>query len=99
METSEGRTAAREAVQAELSSKSPAEINLRAISTLVKVAAFLDAKAPQDAAAFKAWLRHVAERVAEASSSGGFLGFGGVEVTDAEKATTAEIGAALRISA
>ncbi len=46
-----------------------------------------------------AWLKHVAESVAEASSSGGFLGFGGVKVTEAEKATIAEIAAALRISA
>jgi hypothetical protein len=99
METSEGRTAARDALQAELSSKSPAEIKQKAISTLGEVAAILDAKAPQDAAAFKAWLKHVAESVAAASSSGGFLGFGGVKVTDTEKATIAEIAAALRISA
>jgi hypothetical protein len=32
---------------------------------------------------------------AEASSEGGFLGFGGVRVSDAEKATLAELDAAL----
>lgn len=99
METSEGRTASRDALQAELASKSPAQIKEKAISTLTEVAAILDAKAPQDAAAFKAWLKHIAENVAEASSSGGFLGFGGVKVTDAEKATIAEIAAALKIPA
>jgi hypothetical protein len=99
METADGRTAAREALKAELSSKSPAEIKQKAISTLADVAAILDAKAPQDAAGFKAWLKHVAERVAEASSTGGFLGFGGVQVTEAEKATIAEIAAALNIPA
>ena len=98
METSEGRTAAREALQAELSSKTPAEIKQKAISTLAEVAAILDAKAPQDATGFKAWLKHIAERVAEASSTGGFLGFGGVQVTEAEKATISEIAAALKIS-
>ena len=99
METSEGRTSAREALQAELSSKSPAEIKQKAISTLAEVAAILDAKAPQDAAGFKDWLKHIAERVAEAASTGGFFGFGGVEVTEAEKATIAEIAAALKITA
>ena len=97
METSEGRTAAREALQSELSSKSPAEIKQRAISTLAEVAAILDAKAPQDAAGFKDWLLHIAERVAEASTTGGLFGFGGVEVTEAEKTTIAEIAAALKI--
>ena len=99
METSEGRTAAREALQAELSSKTPSEIKQRAISTLGEVATILDAKAPGDAAGFKEWLKHIAERVAAASSEGGFLGFGGVQVTDAEKATIAEIAATLKIPA
>ena len=45
--------------------------------------------------AFKAWLGAIAERVAEASKEGGFLGFGGVQVSDAEKATLAEIAGAL----
>jgi hypothetical protein len=38
----------------------------------------LDAKAPQDAAAFKTWLRDIAQKAAEAANEGGFLGFGGV---------------------
>jgi hypothetical protein len=33
--------------------------------------------------------------VAEAASEGGFLGFGGVKVSDTEKATLAEISKAL----
>ena len=97
--TSEGRTDARAALQVEFSSKSPAEIKQKAISTLAEIAAILDAKAPQEAAGFKDWLKHIAERVAEASSTGGFFGFGGVQVTDAEKATIAEIAAALKIPA
>jgi hypothetical protein len=59
------------------------------------VAALLDAKAPQDAAAFKTWLRDIAQRAAEAANESGFLGFGGVAVSDAEKATLAEISTAL----
>jgi hypothetical protein len=37
--------------------------------------------------------------VAEASTEGGFLGFGGVKVSDAEKATLADIAKALGTAA
>ena len=43
--------------------------------------------AGDDAAGFKAWLRDISQRVAEASKEGSFLGVGGVQVGDAEKAT------------
>jgi hypothetical protein len=95
METSEGRSAAQDGLKAQLTGKSPAEIKQQAIATLTRVGQILDAKAPADAPAFKAWLRHVAEKVAEASTEGGFLGFGGVRVTDAEKASIAEVAQAL----
>jgi hypothetical protein len=49
---------------------------------LKEVSAILNAKAPQDAAGFKAWLQTISENVAEASSEGGFLGIGGVKVSD-----------------
>ena len=55
----------------------------------------VDRKAPQDAPAFKAWLEQIGREAAEASKEGGFLGFGGVAVRDTEKATLAEISAAL----
>jgi hypothetical protein len=37
----------------------------------------------------------IAQNTAEASTEGGFLSFGGVQVSDAEKATLAEIASAL----
>jgi hypothetical protein len=95
METSEGRSAAQDGLKAQLTGKSPAEIKQQAIATLTRVGQILDAKAPADAPAFKAWLKHVAEKVADASTEGGFLGFGGVRVTDAEKASIAEVAQAL----
>jgi hypothetical protein len=95
METSEGRSAAQDELKAQLTGKSPAEIKQQAIATLTRVGRILDAKAPADAPAFKAWLKHVAEKVADASTEGGFLGFGGVRVTDAEKASIAEVAQAL----
>lgn len=67
----------------------------KAIEELSAVAGILDTKAPEDAPAFKAWLKHVAQEAAEAGREGGFLGFGGVAVSDAEKATLAEIDGAL----
>ena len=65
------------------------------IATLTQVGQILDTKAPEDAAAFKAWLKRVAERVAQAA--GGILGFGGVTVTDAEKASIADVAKALGV--
>ncbi len=96
--TSEGRTAAREGLQAKLSGTNPAEIKSKAIAALREVSSLLDAKAPADAPGFKAWLHHVAQVAAEAATEGGFLGFGGVQVSDAEKATLAEISTALGVS-
>ena len=53
---------------------------------------------PADAAAFKSWLFSVSRRVAEAASEGGFLGFGGVQVSAAERATLGDIAEALGIA-
>ena len=52
-------------------------------------------RAPGDAAAFKGWLRQISQHVAEAATEGGFLGIGGVAVSETEKATPAEISGAL----
>ncbi len=46
---------------------------------------------PEDVAAYKSLLLRVAERVAEAASEGGFLGIGGVQVSDAEKEAIGEL--------
>jgi len=56
----------------------------------------VDDKAPNEAVAFKQLLKTIAEQTAEASKEGGFLGFGGVRVSDAEKASVAEVAATLR---
>src|SRR3954447_19489387 len=97
--TSEGRAAARDGVQARLSGSKPAEVRDKAIAALREVAAIVDAKAPDEAGAFKDWLRQIAQKTAEASTEGGFLGFGGVQASEAEKATLAEIASALAGSA
>ncbi len=93
--TAEGRAAARDGVKARLARGTPGEVKARSLATLRQVSMLLAAKAPEDAAAFKAWLTGVARRVAEAAKEGGFPGFGGAPVSDIEKATLAEIDAAL----
>jgi hypothetical protein len=93
--TSEGRGVARDGLREKLKGSKAADIKARSIEGLRQASALLDAKAPQDAAAVKGWLRQISLNVAEAASEGGFMGFGGVPVSEAEKATLAEIDAAL----
>jgi hypothetical protein len=98
-ETSEGRSAVQEAIRKRFAGAKAADVVERAIANLREVSAILNAKAPGDAAAFKAWLRAISQKVAEASKEGGVLGFGGVPVSDAEKATLADISKALGTTA
>ena len=95
--TSEGRAVSRDGLKENLSGKTPAEVKTACIDILGNVDGVLSAKAPGDAAAFKDWLRQISLNVAEASTEGGFLGIGGVAVSDAEKATLAEISSALKL--
>jgi hypothetical protein len=93
--TSEGRSAAKAALQARFSGTTFNDLKNKALSELKAVSSVLDGKAPEDSIAFKTWLQEVAAKAAEAGTEGGFLGFGGVAVSDAEKSTLAEIAAAL----
>ena len=95
--TSEGRSTSRDGLKEQLTGKKAAEMKTACIEILGKVDGILSAKAPGDAAAFKNWLRQISQSVAEAASEGGFLGIGGVAVSDAEKATLAEISSALKL--
>lgn len=98
METSEGREQAKEGLKTELTAKTPVEVKAQALAGLTKVNGILATKAPAEAAVFKAWLLQVSSKVAEASTEGGFLGFGGVKVSEAEKASLSEISQSLGIS-
>ena len=93
--TPEGRATSRSALQARFSGLKIDGVKNAALQELKAVAAILELKAPLDAHRFKAWLQEVAQKAAEAGTEGGFLGFGGVAVSDAERATLAEISAAL----
>src|SRR5262247_4499035 len=98
-ETAQGRSTARDGLKEQLTGSKPAEIKAKCIETLRQAGAVVDAKAPNDAAAFKGWLRQISQHVAEASKEGGFLGIGGVSVSEAEKATLTEISSALKLAA
>src|SRR4029079_9928571 len=92
----EGRAAVQEALRQHLAGAAkPADAVQRSLANLKEVSDILNAKAPQDAAGFKAWLQAIGQNVADASSEGGFLGIGGVKVSDAEKATLDDISKSL----
>ena len=95
----EGRSTARDGLKEKLKGLKPAEIPAKCVETLRQAGAVVDAKAPGDAAAFKGWLRQISQHVAEAAPEGGFLGIGGVLVSDKEKATLKEISSALKLAA
>lgn len=97
-ESSEGRTATRDTLKQRFSGVAPAQITQQGIAALEEVAGILDRKAPGESAAFKQWLYAVSQKVADASKEGGFLGFGGVRVSDAEKATLDQIKGALELA-
>lgn len=96
--TPEGRTAARDGVKSLIQGAQLSEIKDRALAELAKTAAILDTKAPSEATAFRNWLNNIAKTVAEAGTEGGFLGFGGVKVSDTERATLGEIAKALGVA-
>ena len=98
-ESGEGRQAARTQVQSRLKGVAVAEMKNQSIAALREISQLLDSKAPSDAAGFKTWLHHIAESAAEASAEGGFMGFGGTQVSEAEKATLAELSKALGLPA
>lgn len=73
-----------------------AKLHAEAIASVKQAVAILAQKgSPEDVKAYRAWIGAVAEGVANAASSGGFLGFGGEKVSEAEKAFLADVAAAM----
>ena len=98
-QTGEGRTTARDGLKQKLAGLKPGEITAKCIETLGQAGAVVDAKAPDDAVAFKAWLCQISQHVAEASREGGLFGAGSGPVSDKEKATLQQISSALKLAA
>jgi hypothetical protein len=71
-----------------------------AVLTRIKEAANLVSRkaTPEEAQAYKQMIMGVAEKTANASKEGGFLGFGGVRVSSAEQSFLNEVKAALQLA-
>ena len=83
----------------EKSIKSHAQMSTQLIEDCQAVTLLLDEKASaEEKEEFKAWAMSIAENVAKAAKEGGFLGIGGVRVSDGEKEMYAKIAAALGTS-
>lgn len=89
------RRAVQDGVKQLLTGKKPAEATEAAVARLREIGAFVMAKAPDHASAYKEFVRATAQKVAEASTEGGFMGFGGEKVSAAERKTLADIEKAL----
>ncbi|MET0651380.1 MAG: hypothetical protein ABWY63_02595 [Hyphomicrobiaceae bacterium] len=99
-ENSETRTRVRAAMKKRLEGVTAgADVKSRSIEALKQASALLDTKAPQEAKSVKTWMRAIGQSVAEAAPEGGVFGFGGVQVSENEKATLAEVSNALKLSA
>jgi hypothetical protein len=73
-----------------------AKLHAEALASVKQAVAILAQKgSPEDVTAYRAWIGAVAEGVANAASSGGFLGFGGEKVSEAERAFLADVSAAM----
>lgn len=96
---SSGRAEAREGVRSIIQGAGLDEIKHRALDGLRETAAILDAKAGEHAAPYKSWLVDIARQVAEAGLEDTFLGFGGIRMSEKEKATLREISEALGLPA
>jgi hypothetical protein len=72
-----------------------AEVEGPALEALRAAAAIVQAKAPDDAPAFRDFVIGLAEIAAGAAKTGGFLGIGAVTVSQPEAAAMAKIRAAV----
>jgi hypothetical protein len=82
---------------AELQGKSPDQVRSHAIESLRQVTALIEKKAKPEAQGFNQWLVSVAQKVADAAKEGGFLGFGGTQVSEQEAATIKELSTVLGV--
>jgi len=75
---------------------SPEELRTQGLARLREAVGLLEGKAdPEEVDSYRGFVLAVAERVARAHKSGGFLGVGGQEVSEAEEAALGEVREAL----
>ena len=66
---------------------------------VVRAAEIVTAKSAEDGAAYRKWLVYLAERTAEGSKEGGFLGINAVRVSEKESQALDQLRTALGVSA
>lgn len=95
----ETRSTVSDILRQEIKGRQPAEVVEALVTELERLATLIASKVPDLAPGFHAWLMDVAQKVAEAGTEGGFLGFGGEKVSAAEVAALTRIRTALGLSA
>ena len=84
---------------AELRGLAPEQLKARALEACRTLATLIDGKAtPVEAEEVKRWLVGIAQRTAQAAKEGGFLGFGGVQVSETETGAIRDVARALGIA-
>jgi hypothetical protein len=79
---------------------SPTAVQDAATEILRRTSELLGQKAtPEETTELKQWLAQIAQKTAEATKEGGFLGFGGTLVSDEEKAAIAKVNSSLGLAA
>jgi hypothetical protein len=90
-----------EAVKPELEKlqghKDPAELKSAITDYVVKSAELVSAKSEEDGEVFRKWLFYLAEKTAEGSREGGFLGIGSVLVSEQEEEALNDLAQALGV--
>ncbi|HEY6122716.1 MAG TPA: hypothetical protein VIV66_22370 [Pyrinomonadaceae bacterium] len=77
----------------------PASVRSALIDGCKRALAVVVQKSPAEADEYKQWLTSLAQKTAEASKEGGFLGIGGVQVSKEENTAVNELSTALGLSA
>ncbi len=74
------------------------ELMSQVLNDCKKASELLQAKAtPQEAEEYKKWTLNIAEAVAKAAKEGGFLMFGGTQISDGEKKLFTDLAEALQV--
>jgi hypothetical protein len=95
LKTSEGRSLIKTGLKDLIKGHKPAEASAAAVARLTEIMSLVAQKAPDEFDALADLVAETASNVAEAAKEGGFMGFGGTPVSEAEKKTLADIQGAI----
>ncbi|MDA9865201.1 hypothetical protein N9C96_00835 [bacterium] len=98
LKSSEGRSEIKDAIKSLVKGQSPDQASKAALARLAQIMTLVSRTAPSHFDDVALLVRRTAHAVAEAAKEGGFLGIGGVAVSEAEKTTLDEIEAVITSS-